>query len=71
MDYRRGVHLRDPGLDNPERQSDFAHGHLLVVVERHHQPLPVRQICDCIGQATFELSPQARNSGSSSGRPGI
>ena len=56
MHHRRGVHLRDARLDHAQRQADLAHGHLLVVVERHHQPLAVGQVGDGVGQALFEFA---------------
>ena len=59
MHHRRGMHLRDSRLHHPQRQADLAHCHLFVVVEAHHQPLPVGQILNRLGQPLFQLAPQA------------
>ena len=58
MHYRRGMHLRDPRFHHAQSQPDLAHGHLFVVIERHHQAFPVRQILDGGGQPLLQLAAQ-------------
>ncbi len=46
-------------LDDAEYQTYLAHGHFLVVIERHDQAFAIRQVVDGPGQPLFEFTPQA------------
>src|SRR5690554_4330144 len=44
------VQLTDPGLADAQHGADFLEIQLLVVIQRQYQPLPFRQLVDCLGQ---------------------
>src|SRR5204863_4248629 len=55
---RLRMELRDPGLGHPEHLADLAEGELLVVIERHHELLALRQACDRVGDRLLHLRPR-------------
>src|SRR5919204_5207310 len=52
---RLRVQLRDARLRHPEHLADLAQGEVLVVVEGDHQPLPLGQGLDRVGEAVLQL----------------
>src|SRR5215216_2243100 len=53
--HRLGVQLRDARLGHPEHLADLPQRQVLVVVERDHELLALRQRGDRVGQAVLEL----------------